>query len=189
MSTKKTAAKAKGEKAAKKTNPKGEKIQRMVDFKLTDEEKAKMGLEAANLDHEIQKITYEKKQASDEFSAKLKDRKARMSTLLDGIHRGLESRETTCIQVKNFEEKKVEFWFEGEIVQRRDLTEEDKQLKLAPKKAKREWQGNDAPEPTGTADEPKISEADISKSAEIRAIHREETSHKGAYSQLNGPRV
>jgi hypothetical protein len=177
---------------AKAKMPKGEKVKRMIEFKLTADQKADKGLEAAKLSEEIGKVTYEKKAAADAFAAKLKDRTGRMTTLLREINRGVEKRETECIEFKNFDANRVEYWADGKKLHEREMTEQDRQLDLQAKKtnakgttkADPKWQGAAAHMPA-----PKPSTKADQKSAEIRTIHREETSQKGAYSQLNGPRT
>lgn len=174
--------------AKQKKMPKGNKVKRIVEFKLTDEEKAAKGLRAAELSQEIGKVSIQKKIAADEFSAKLKDRTGRMSTLLAEIHKGTEGRETECIEFKNYEDQKVEYWFDGAKVQERDMTDHDRQLDLkTDTKSKRNWQKAEDTE-IATPSPFKPTAAEKKKSEEIKQVHREETGRNTAYSQLNGAR-
>lgn len=194
----------------KKKNPKGKLVKHSLKFNLTDEEKAKRGLEAADLNADIAELTIEKKIATDEYSAKIKDRTARRNDLLKQVKDGVENREVECIEVKNFDAGKVEYYFEGEKMHERELTEEDKQLELdeaASKKSKKKLKEKAATAKPQSDEEKKAEEAKAcvavpgkkpprGKRQEISAFdrdiaetHREETSRNGSYSALNGARM
>lgn len=116
--------------AKEKKTPKGEKTLEMIEFKLTDEEKAKMGTEAAKLQGEVDKITIEKKMSTDDFGARIKSKNARLRTLLKSIDVGKEQRETQCIAVKNFDAGKMEFWVDGVKLKERELTFTERQMTM-----------------------------------------------------------
>lgn len=108
----------------------GKEIVTPVEFKLTDAQKSEKGMEAAKLQTEVELLTYEKKKATDELAAKIKARSAKLRTLLHEIDAGVETKDTTCLEVKNFTTHQVEYWFEGSIVKTREMTEEDRQLEI-----------------------------------------------------------
>lgn len=196
-------------KTKKKKSPKGKTVKRPLPFNLTDAEKATRGLEAAKLNTDIAQLTIEKKMATEEYSAKIKDRTARRNDLLTQIDDGKENREVECVEVKNFESNKVEYYFEGEKITERDLTEEDKQLELdeasAKKGAKKLKEKQLAAKPQ-TAEQKKAEEAKACAAVpgkkpprgkrqeitefdmDLARTHREETSRNGSYSALNGVR-
>lgn len=183
---------------AKKPKIKGEKVMRMVEFKLTDAQKAEKAQKAAEMSNELSEIVVEKKLAVDVFNSKIKDRTSRMNTLLGEVHRGVEEREVECIQVKNFETERVEYYHDGVKVQEREMNESDKQLSLAEakKNAGKKWQkpkketpDADGPDYIAPERAEDASKEAAKKRAEIRAVHREETGRNTAYSQLNGVRA
>lgn len=177
--------------AKAKKNPKGEKAMKVLQFKLSDEQKAEKGLKAAELQAEIEKLEYEKKAASDAFGSKIKAAKAKMITFLKEIHEGVEDREVEAIEVKNFDQNKVEYWYEGEKKSERDLTDADKQMNLGDQKKKeRAWQkANDdqKAEMVETAGDDAETKKDKKRRLEIAKMHREETGALTARSSLNGP--
>lgn len=127
---KKTEVKPEKKKTTKKKNPKGKQTMQSVEFQLTDTQKAEKGMEAAKLQKEVNELTVEKKIATDTFAAKIKSRASRVATLLGEIDSGVETRDVECIEVKNFDRNRVEYYLDGEIVKERDLTEDDRQLEL-----------------------------------------------------------
>ena len=177
--------KAKTSKDPKKTkkNPKGKEVTKLLPFKLTDEEKAVRGLEAAEKQSEIAQFEYEKKKASDEIGAKIKSATARRNVLLSQIRTGEESREVKCIEVKNFETNKVEYYFEGEKNSERDMTDHDRQLEMNtdPKKTKSKKTAKGSTE-SSAKQEMTAQDRDIAET------HREETSARGSWSMVNGAR-
>lgn len=162
----------------KKTkNPKGEKVKRTLTFKLTDEQKSKKGQEAAEMNSQLGVAMIAKKSDTDMHNAKIKTLSSKRDTLLTEIKTGTEKREVECVEVKNFDRKKVEWHFEGELKGERDLTEEDKQLNLSTNKAAlRKFQ-----QPGTVA----VADPTDAKSKDIRAVHKLETGKNTAKSVLN----
>lgn len=165
-------------------NPKGRLVTRLLSFTLTDEEKSARGLEAANLNHKVAEKTIEKKIAVDEFSAMIKDLTARRNTLLNQIKTGTEKRDVECTEVKNFDANKVEYWFDGEKLEERDMTTFDRQLELeeqkgALKKAEKKSEAHAG----ATVVPPKEAASDV------KDVIREETSRKSKNSAVDGARA
>lgn len=178
-------------KAKTPKNPKGENKMKVLQFKLTDEQKAEKGLKAAELADKVRLLEIEKKALSDEFGAKIKAAKAQMNTHLKEIFDGVEDREVEAVEVKNFETNKVEYWFEGEKMAERDLTEADKQMQLGEQKKKdRAFQkANDDQKAAlvETHQDTKETKDEKKRRLEIAQVHREETGQLTSRSALNGP--
>lgn len=184
------------EKKVKLKNPKGEKIRTIVSFKLTDEEKAKKAEIAAHASSEHADLVIKKKAEVEKFNAKIKTASAQVTKLLLEINNGFEEREAECIEVKNFEGNEVEYWLDGVIVKRRELTENDRQEKFqldAASKSKRKWQ-----KPSDAFDEANEDfledigfdtqsvDEEKKKKKEIKKIIKEQTNLKTAKTSIDG---
>lgn len=113
-----------------KKNPKGKKVKRDLAIELTSDEFAAKGKEAANLACEFREVEKEKKAVVETYSAKLKDRASRRDELLNSIKEGVENRTVECIEVKNYNENRVEFWHQGVMNQHREMTVGDRQAEI-----------------------------------------------------------
>jgi len=73
----------------------------------------------------------------DEFSGKIKDKSARVNELLTQIDTGFERREVECVEHKNFEGNVIEFWWEGQMLESREMNLKDRQMDMedVPKKS------------------------------------------------------
>lgn len=158
------------------------KVKRALPFKLTDEEKARKGEAAANLNEQLEVAVAAKKVEVDKHSLKIKDLTKKISNTLHAISTGEERREVQCTEIKNFEKNLVEYVFKGQTLESREMTADDRQLVLADKPEKKgpkaKWQSM-APkyDPKKTAEE--------EESQEIAQVHKLETSRKTASSSVD----
>lgn len=149
-----------------------------IDFKLTETELAERAKEAARVNTEIFAVQAEKADVTKEFKRKLEVLENMRNKLLDQVDNGIECRAVECEFVKNYDAKKVEYYYRGELVESRDMTAEESQRDMA--------------EVTRTAQPLRTVESDVPSqdafARDIAQTHREETGRNTAYSALNGAR-
>ena len=151
---------------AKKKNPEGKKVKRTVPFKLTDSEKAAKGESAAKFNEQLEAAVEQKKTAMKAHNSKIKGFTEKVSRLLGEINEGVERREVECIEIKNFEENRVEFWFEGIMRDQRPMVPDDRQqeMKIAEPKIRK-----------GMKPDFPVSSEDAKEKAELAEVHRLES--------------
>ena len=115
---------------AKKTTPEGEKVIRTVTVKLSDAEKAKKADLLAELQLEKTAIEEEKKAATSGFTTRIKTIVKSLNKLAREVNAGSEERSEECIMVKDYDANEIQWWLNDEIVDRREMTAEDRQLDL-----------------------------------------------------------
>lgn len=170
---------------AKKKTPDGEKCERSLPFRLNDVDKARKGEVCGQLNKTLEAAYEAKAIEMKKHNAKIKGLEDNISKHLSMINEGIERRPVTCSMVKNFDDNKIEFWFEGEILESRDMTPADRQLVLDAKakkdgKKKEKWQTH-APKFVKGAP---IESQDL-EDEEIKQVHKLETSRKGASSMVD----
>jgi hypothetical protein len=180
--------------AAKKKTPEGEKCERTLPFKLNDEDKARHGETAADLNKRLEDAKAAKKAEAAVHNENIKGLGAKLSHFLKMISEGIEQKVVTATEVKNFELNRVEFWFEGEILETREMTTADRQLDLKGTKTKKGFQK------TGKVEEPKEEEfvspdrqadmtAEKKKKLEVAEIIRSESNKRTKRSAADGARA
>ena len=165
-----------------KKNPTGKLVKRMISFKLTQLEMAKKGEAAAKVNEALEVAVLKKKEAMSHHNEKIKGLTAKISKFLNQINAGLEERDVECIEVKNFENNEMEYWFEGDMVFARKMEPADRQeeMDLKPKRGAK-WQ-QAAPRKSFP-----VSSEEAREKEEIASVHRLETSKKTKRSSVDGP--
>lgn len=159
-----------------KKTPAGEKVKRQLPFKLSDEEKARKGEEAAKINAKADKAMLLKKSDMDMHNKMIKSLVVKRDVLLKSINEGIEHREVNCVEVKNYDDNKIEYWYEGEVLDSRDMRPEDRQQTLTEPKAKKpnRWQKRHP-----------VSSEEAREQEEIAQVHKLETSKRGAQSMVD----
>lgn len=161
---------------SKAKNPDGEKCERTLPFKLNDEDKARKGELAATLNKQLEAAQDRKKSEMAIHNEKISGLTKKVSAQLKMINEGIERKAVTCVAVKNFEQNKIEYWFEGMVLESIPMKAEDRQLDLKPKKgAAKKWQKSS----TKQAMFPDAEENPIAQ------VHKLETSRRGASSAVD----
>lgn len=162
-----------------KKTPDGERLERTLPFKLNDEDKARKGELAATLNKQLEVAIEAKKAEVSKHNAKITHLTKQVSAQLKMINEGIERKAVTCTMVKNFESNKLEYWFEGIILEETEMKPDDRQLALKPdeKKAKKKFQKT-------SAQDQMFPNAET-REAEIASVHRMETSKRGANSAVD----
>lgn len=165
---------------AKKKNPDGKIIKRAIPFKLNEKEKSERGEQAGKLNEELKAAVEKRKIVMRDHNEKIKGLTNRVNKLLEQIHEGQERREAEVVEHKNFEKNTMEYYLDGDVVDKRPMTAEDRQLDLVTKgdnkKPKEKW-ARMAPKYRGKQEE--------SESEEIASVHKIETSKRGATSSVD----
>lgn len=175
---------SKKEKKKVKSNPKGTKVSKEFMFKLTESESNEKGKNAAALRQEVKDLELQFEEVKETWKAKIKTREAKRDELLDVVHAQEEKRIVDSILVKDFESKEIQYWFEGEIVEKRTMTANEMQGDLPLQdaaKAKAVRQKIEKQDPIAAA------QADGDRT-EIAEVHKLETSRHTKNSAVDGPR-
>ena len=171
-----------------KKTPDGERVERSLPFKLDDELKARRGETAAGLSKKLDEAVEKKKTEMAKHNEGIKKFTTQISALLKCINEGVERRAVSCTAVKNFESNKIEFWYEGIILEEIEMKPGDRQLDLKEKSNKpaalkqERWQRMAPKYPAKTIVEESEEDA---KKADIASVHKLETSKKGASSAVD----
>ncbi len=169
----------------KKKNPEGEKCERKLPFKLNDEDKARKAELAAQLNKQLEAAEAAKKADMAKHNEKIKKLRADVSTQLKMINEGIERREVTCTEVKNFEANKVEWYFEGEVLESREMKPEDRQLALDDKAKKKDAKKPEKWQRMAPKHRRKTDPNEETQDEQIAQVHKLETSKKGASSAVD----
>ena len=97
---------------------------------LTQEEWNAKAVKAADLDLKLTELEKEKKDFNDAIGAKIKNVECDRRAFSKEIRERKEWRDVECLVELDFEASKVLYKFREEVVQNRDMTDDDKQLKL-----------------------------------------------------------
>jgi hypothetical protein len=167
-----------------KKAPKGTKVTKEFEFKLTVTEIADKGKQAAALFKEIKGLDVEFEAVKDEWKAKIKDREAKRDDLLGVINAGVELRQTESVMVKNFDTRTVEYWVEVEgdwdLVESRAMTESESQTEMSldkPKKGRSKKAQKHDP----------VAEAHANgQDTDVGSVIKEETSRRTKHSAVDG---
>lgn len=100
-------------------------------FKLTDEEILERAREAARLSSEVENIQNELKAIQKDFHARMKAMVPKMRELQLVVGTGEEKREVEAIELKNYSQNTVQYFYDSKLVVEREMNDEDDQLALA----------------------------------------------------------
>lgn len=123
-----------------KKKPEGIKIQRTVELKISDKEQAKRARELAKLELEKFEAEQAKKADAHKWNHKIKHLQQEISQLSREVDSGREEQTVTCTLVKDYEGNKVDYYYKDEIVDTREMTDEDRQMDIeeTPKKKRQQ---------------------------------------------------
>lgn len=165
---------AKGKVTTKK--PKGTLVTREVELELDDKILVKLGKERG--DKLRAKADLEEKAAEDKqkWAERIKPLSERLTFIDDCLRNGKEKKTLEVTAVKNYDENKVEFWYEGKIVDYRAMTVQDRQEDMPLKTKKGRSKENSVKNVAPQTEEESI--------AEVRKL---ETSKRTKLSAVDGP--
>lgn len=174
--------------AKKKTNPKGTKVSKPIAFDLTEKEFSEKGQEAASLSKEVRSLVGEFEGIKEDWKAKIKDREAKRDELLTVIHAKKEVRTVDTVMVKDFASKIVQYWFEGEVVEERAMTENEVQMEMelrAPKSVEKKTRVRNVKDPVEEAHQTEVQ----TQQSDVADVIKEETGRRTKLSAVDGARA
>lgn len=164
------------------TTPEGDKVHRVLNLPLTDADKSKRADLMAEVQIALQDQEAEKKLNATGFNQKIKELKKSLRTLSRQVKDGIEEKNVECTMVKNFEANAIEYWYEGEVVDTVEMTEEDRQQDLKPEVATITGKGKRPKKGKAITDD----EVFDSPENEVRDVIKMETGRKTKKSSLDG---
>lgn len=158
--------------------PEGATMNRVLSLPLSDAEKAKRADLLAEMQIELVSVEDTKKNAAAGFNAKIKEARKAINNLSRQVRDGLEEKNVECTVVMNYEANEVEYWFEGKVVEKRDMVPEDRQQDLA----------LETPIKKGRGKKQKAEDEEVfeSREEEVRDVIKMETSRKTKRTPLDG---
>lgn len=136
-------------------------VSKEIEIKLTNIDKAHMADEAADAQVALTSTETEFKGIKNDYSQRIKKLKAKIETTLEAVNTGVISRNVQCVMKKIYSSNIVQYVYEGEVIEERAMTDQDRQPKLF------------APTMEGTELSP---EQPQDASADIASVIREEQS-------------
>ncbi len=132
--------------------------------KLTQEEMSAKAQELATEVKTVDELREKKKQQSGDVAAQIKEHEARVKRLSDHIATGKEEREVEIEERPNYDDKTIETVRRdtGEVITRRVMTQEERQVRFMFREARKAANDKDAPG-DGAANGPKAEDKDKDK--------------------------
>lgn len=172
-----------------KKDPKGTKVLQAFMFKLNMREFAEKGKTAAGLSKEIAGIEAEFEEVKDTFKARIKDREAKRDDLLAVINAGEEKREVESTMVMDYDAGKVRYFFEGEMIEERKMTDDERQLQM-PLKTGADGKTTTTEKSSKRQKLSEVKHSDLAgKDDEIKSVIRQETNKVTKLSAVDGARA
>jgi hypothetical protein len=162
-------------------NPEGIKVSKEIAFTLTREEVAAKGEAMANLDVEIGELETQFSEAKKNWAAKIDARESSRRDISAVVHAKKEVRTVETVMVKDYFAKEIQYFFEGEIVERRTMTTEECQAEFDLGKPKKERAPKQALRKTDPVADAHGNGEDIAE------VHKLETSRHSKTSAVDGP--
>jgi hypothetical protein len=113
----------------------GTKVTKDFVFKLTEAEFAEKGRNAAALAGEVAELELQFAEVKENHKAKIQAREAARDEALAIIRAKEETRTVDAILIKNFDEKEIQYFYAGEVIESRTMTYDELQdeFDVAPK--------------------------------------------------------
>lgn len=129
-------------------------IHRSLPVKLTQEEVKERGAQHADALIAYEKVEEEKKAAAADYASQLKTLRSNMKRFAEAVKTHEESRAVKCLWQPNFPKKKMELVRQdtGEVVERRDMAESERQESLLDMGLKLAKEELEAPPPKNSDD-------------------------------------
>ena len=105
-------------------------VTRELSISLSESELLSIGHNSAELAGQIETLNLEKKTVSDRVNTELKELEPQLLAGLRKIRNGREMRVVECLEKIDFIDQKVNYIYNGEVLDSRDITEEDRQLQM-----------------------------------------------------------
>jgi hypothetical protein len=117
-------------------NPAGIKMMKRVPIRLSATELAERGQAAANFAASFDQESDRFNQIKKDWKAKLDDLENKRDINLLAIREGKEERQVEVVMVKNYDQQRVEYYYEGNLVDHREMNADDNQQDLEEQQAR-----------------------------------------------------
>lgn len=107
-----------------------ELINKELEFKLSSSDYERIGKETATLSGELTVWKEQKRTEQLAWNDKIHSHEDNIARLLKTIQEGKEVRMVNCTERKNFTENKIEYVFQGEVIESRALTGQERQQEM-----------------------------------------------------------
>ena len=107
-----------------------ELVNKELEFKLTSADYERIGKETAGISAELTAFREQKRTEQLAWNDKISSHEDNVARLLSVIQAGKEVRMVNCTERKNFTENKIEYIVNGEVIESRALTGEERQQEM-----------------------------------------------------------
>jgi predicted nuclease with TOPRIM domain len=176
-------AKKKDKKPTATTEPKGTKVTREISIEIADDKErlAKLGKEEGALLRNLAKLDANFAEVKSEWAARLDPLRSRLGEIRQALKDERETFTADTVMVKNYDANKIEYWFDGKIVDARDMTAEERQQDIGFPKNTRKGRAPRVDHKMAAANDVEREDADIGN------VRRLETSRHTKHSATDGP--
>jgi hypothetical protein len=165
----------KSKKKSSEAKLKGKLVTREVEIGLDEKTRAKLAEELGEKLKAKTKLDLEFADVKAKWKERITPVSDRVAAIENFLENGKEKKTVECLQVKNFESGRMEWLFEGKIVDHRPLTDVDHQEEIALKTKRGRTKENSVKAVQPTEDE------------EISNVRKLETSKKTKHTATDGP--
>lgn len=155
--------------------PKGKIVTREVSIELDEKTYAKFGKEEGELMRNVGKLREEFSDVKRKWDDRIEPLTDRLEFVRESLKNGKETKTIECRQVKNFDEGRMEWWYDGKVVDHRPLTTTDHQEEIPLKTKRGRTKENSVVVPPKAVDD------------EIGNVRKLETSRRTKHTSTDGP--
>lgn len=114
----------------KQKAPKGNKMMKEFDFPLTKDEFSEKGQEAAKFAGNVLELELQFHEVKETWKARIRAVEGKRDDLLAVLRAKKEKRTVETVMEKDFDAKEIRFWFEGAVIEKRTMTEQELQAEM-----------------------------------------------------------
>lgn len=114
----------------KQKAPKGNKMVKEFDFPLSKDEFAEKGQEAAKFAGNVLELELQFHEVKETWKARIRAVEGKRDDLLAVLRAKKEKRTVEVVMEKDFDSKEIRFWFEGGVLEKRTMTEQELQAEM-----------------------------------------------------------
>lgn len=140
-------------------------VDRPLTFELTEDDYSRLGKDAGEAAHELRSIGGEFEKVKKTWKENIDAADGRLVQILSTIREGKEKRQVKCIERKDFQNSRVDYIFDGEIMESRAMYDSERQAEFTLTK------------PGQKAKDVEFERAEP-KSEDVGAVIKEETSRR-----------
>ena len=108
------------------------KIEKTLDFQLTEAEFADRGKTASKLSKEIQELKASFAASKNEWKGRIELKEGELRAVQHIIRSGVEPRSVHCEMQKDYDKGKIAYVFEGKVIEERPMEPHEAQVEMEP---------------------------------------------------------